>query len=47
MSQLAEADRQRTRLEEENRASEARLMSMRQDMDELVRYPIYNPTCAN
>ncbi|THH01623.1 hypothetical protein EW026_g1099 [Hermanssonia centrifuga] len=35
MSQLAEADRQRTRLEEENRASEARLMSMRQDMDEL------------
>ncbi|PSS37014.1 hypothetical protein PHLCEN_2v1156 [Hermanssonia centrifuga] len=47
MSQLAEADRQRARLEEENRASEARLMSMRQDMDELVRYPIYNSTRAN
>lgn len=37
--QLAEADRQRTRLEEEVKTYEAKVLNMRQAMDELVSRP--------
>lgn len=42
--QLAEADRQRSRLEEEVRSYEAKLVNMRQTLDELVSGICVHPT---